>query len=217
MSSSLNLPFREDEVKDYERKRYRGLDQKIVHGREERILRKILKKIGQESPLALDVPCGYGRFSSLFLRRGLRLVSSDFSLPMVRRARERSEHPGWPLAVVANLKEGLPFKESSFHSLFSIRFFHHLHLAEEREAILREFSRVSQRYVVLSYYQMNWLHSLQRKLRRLIKRSKTRIKMISRGQLEREVQEAGLRIVRIFPLFRGIHAYKLALLEKPKI
>jgi hypothetical protein len=52
-------------------------------------------------------------------------------------------------------------------------------------------------------------------LRRWIKKSKTRIKMISFFQLEREARGAGFRIVRTFPLIRGIHAQHIALLEKP--
>jgi len=215
MFFSLNIPFQKHEVEDYERTRYRGLDQKIVHWREKRILRRILKEVRADSSLVLDVPCGYGRFSSLLLEQGLPLVSSDLSFHMVKRARERSEYPGLPLGVVADLKQGLPFKLGVFAFVFSIRFFHHLHKEEEREAILKEFSRVSAKWLILSYYKMNFLHSLQRRLRRWIKKSKTRIKMISPFQLEREARGAGFRIVRTFPLIRGIHAQHIALLEKP--
>lgn len=214
MFFSHNIPFEKHEVDDYERKRYRGLDQKIVHWREKTILRRILKGVSHDSGWALDVPCGYGRFSSLFLEKGLCLVNSDLSFHMVKRARERSQYFGFPLAVVANLKQGLPFKQGVFHLVFSIRFFHHLHKEEERKAVLREFSRLEPKWVILSYYKMNRLHFLQRKLRRWLKRSKTQIKMISSSQIEREAQGAGFRIVRTFPLFKGIHAQQIALLEK---
>ena len=211
---SASAPFQEHEVDEYERKRYRGLDQRLVHRREKKILRKILQKVEETSFLVLDVPCGYGRFSDMILEKDLSLVSSDISFYMVKRTKEKSSHPAYPLAVVGDVKKGLPFKQGVFGLLFSIRFFHHVHRKHEREAILGEFSRVTSHWTVLSYYQMNFLHSLQRKLRRKIKQSKTRIKMIPRKDFESEVESAGYNIVRIYPLFRGIHSQHIALLRK---
>ena len=89
-----DAPFQEHEVDEYERKRYRGIDQRIVDWRERRILRKILQKMRDSSFLALDIPCGYGRFSGMLLERGYSLVSSDLSFFMVRRAREKMGSPG---------------------------------------------------------------------------------------------------------------------------
>ncbi|HEX9902326.1 MAG TPA: hypothetical protein VGB72_05645, partial [Acidobacteriota bacterium] len=68
MSSSTSLPFTEPEVADYEQRRYRGLDQRLVHSRETRILKSLLCRV-VAGPLrpnrVLDAPCGYGRFSAL--------------------------------------------------------------------------------------------------------------------------------------------------------
>ncbi|UCC41886.1 MAG: methyltransferase domain-containing protein [Candidatus Aminicenantes bacterium] len=211
---SLSAPFQEHEVEEYERKRYRGLDQRLVHRRETKILKKILQKVGSTSLRALDVPCGYGRFSDLILDKDFSLVSSDISFSMVKRAREKSSHPDRPLAVIADVKKGLPFKQGVFGLLFSIRFFHHVHEKQERELILEEFSRITSQWTVLSFYRMNFLHFLQRKLRRKVKKSKTRIKMISGKDFENEVERAGYEIVKIYPLFRGIHSHHIALLRK---
>ncbi len=216
IGKSTNMPFEKQEVEEYERKRYRGIDQRLVHGREGSLLRKILRKIGEGPLLVLDVPCGYGRFSDLLLDKGFTLVSSDLSFHMVRRARERGEHPHsrFISGVVADAKQGLPFKNDSFSLLLSMRFFHHVHEQEEREFILKEFCQASSDWVILSYYQKNLLHYLQRILRRKIKKSRTRIKMIPRREFYKEVEGAGLRVVKISPLFRGIHAHHIALLRK---
>lgn len=210
----LNVPFKREEVEEYERKRYRGIDQKLVHMREKGILRKILKRTGKGTALALDVPCGYGRFTSLFLERSLVLVSSDLSFHMVKRTMEREEDSERLLGVVADSMFGLPFKEGVFDLLLSMRFFHHLHQKEERKAVLEEFFGVTKEWIILSFYQMNFLHLIQRKFRRRIKKSKTRIKMISRKEFETEVRAEGFDVVRIFPLFRGIHSHHIALLKK---
>lgn len=211
---SSNVSFQKQEVEDYERKRYRGFDQRLVDRRERRILREIFDTIKEDSPRVLDIPSGYGRFSDLVLRRGWILISSDLSFYMVRRARERSLLEGFHSAVVSDAKAGLPFKKDAFSVLVCMRFFHHLHQREEREFILKEFSTICSRWVVLSYYKKTFLHRLQRKLRRRVKKTKTRIHMMSRRDFEEEVNRAGLRIEKIFPLFRIFHAHHIILLKK---
>ncbi len=213
-----NVPFQKHEVKDYERKRYRGLDQKLVHGREMRILRKMLRRIRLEkdndSLRALDLPCGYGRFSHLLQEERFSPVNSDLSFHMVERAGEKHANPDKIQGVVADAKQGLPFQRGVFSIVFSMRFFHHLHDKEDREAILKEFSRVTSDWAILSFYQRNALHVLQRKLRSRVMKKKTRIKMIPRKEFYQGIEDAGLNIVKVIPLFRGIHAHHIALLKK---
>jgi SAM-dependent methyltransferase len=206
--------FQNHEVEDYEKRRYRGLDQRLVDRREKRILRRILEGIDEDVNRVLDIPCGYGRFSDLLLEKGLVLVSSDLSFHMVSRARKRSPGKKNHSVVVCDAKKGLPFKKGSFSSVLSMRFFHHLHKKEERLSVLKEFSRVCARWVILSYYRRNRLHSLQRKLRKRIKKSKRRIHMISRRDFEQEVNGIGLSVVKVFPLFRILHAQSIVLLRR---
>jgi len=216
MSSSVNRPFRKDEVEDYERRRYRGLDQRIVHSREMRILDKVFRRITTPGPLSvLDAPCGYGRFSGFLLGRAAFLASSDLSAAMVERAASKRSESNSPHGVVADLKQGLPFVPQAFGAVFSMRFFHHLHRSEDRLHVLEEFHRVSGRWAVVSFYRLNPLHGFQRWLRRGIKRTKTRIKMIPGDEFVREAEQAGWRVVRVYPLLRGIHGQHIALLEKP--
>jgi len=215
--SPTNIPFEREEVEDYERKRYRAWDQKLVDRKERKILEKILDEIGEGEHTVLDLPSGYGRFSELLLRRGFHLVSSDLSFHMVERAREKSAVNSFLSAVVADAKNGLPFKKDTFDIILSMRFFHHLSNAKEREFILHEFSAVSAKWVILSFYQKTFSHLLQRKLRRKVKKTKRRISMISRKEFLQETKRAGLSVVKVFPLFKGIHAHQIALLRKAKI
>ena len=219
MFFSVKRPFQDHEVADYERRRYRGFDQRWVHGREVRILRKAMRIIQAEEPgrpsdLALDAPCGYGRFSGLLIEAGYRPVSCDLSPAMVRRARAKNSASHIPMGIVADLTRGLPVRAGAFPLVFSLRFFHHLHRPEERRAAFREFARASAGRLILSFYQANPLHRAQRALRRRIKKSRTRIKMISAREFREEAAEAGFRVVHVFPLLRGIHAQHIALLEK---
>ena len=111
--------------------------------------------------------------------------------PMVERAvegRDRARHLG---GVAADLRGGLPFKSAAFGYVFSMRLFHHLHGAEDRRAVLREFARVASGGVVMSFYRFRGLHALQRRLRRLFKPSHRDIKMMAGETFEREAAEAG--------------------------
>jgi len=208
--------FKEHEVKEYERKRYRGIDQRLVHRREISILERFLERLDPESGVVLDIPCGYGRFSSLMRKRGWGFVSSDYSFSMVKRAMESGGEStllkDW--GVVADAKKGLPFKEGTFPVLLCMRFWHHVHDPAERKAILDFFSQVTSGWVILSFYQVNALHRLQRRFRRKLKKSPTRIKMISREEFYEEIQGSGFECTKVVPLIRGIHAQHVALLKK---
>ena len=214
----VSEPFQKHEVAEYEKKRYRGWDQRIVHIREQRILKRFLRKITRDSGDFLDVPCGYGRFSSLVWERGLRLVSSDISFHMVKRACERNSREISSEAVrgvVADAKQGLPFRDNAFAGILSMRFFHHIHSGEDREKILSEFARITDGWIILSFYQTNFLHILQRRFRRLVKKGRTKIKMIPRKVFEQELLRCNLKLVRISPLLKGLHAQHIALIHKP--
>ena len=212
------MSFEKQEVADYEKKRYRGLDQRLVHSREEKILKKIFNRIGNAGGIILDLPCGFGRFSAFLLGRGFSLVSSDLSFHMVERANEKMAglSRAYPRGAVADAVFGLPFKGNAFSVVFSMRLFHHIHQSEDRHKILEEFARVSSSWVVLSYYQTNALHKIQRQFRRRIKKTPTRIKMITRKEFQAEAGRWGLDIVKIFPLFRGLHSQNIVLLKKAR-
>jgi SAM-dependent methyltransferase len=230
---SFSSKFTRAGVRDYESRRYRGLDQRIVHAREMKLIRKMLAFAAEGSDSrgpgsgrrALDLPCGYGRFTPTLRELGYDVISADLSFEMARRAAENAaafgENSGgapagagtWFPAVAANAGR-LPFRPGVFDLIFSIRFFHHVHQPDERARILREFRRTSAGYVLVSFYRMNGLHVLQRRIRRWFGKSRTNIKMVEPGIFEKTAEAAGFETIRVRPLFRGLHAYHLALLKK---
>jgi len=213
----MTSSFTRDGVRDYERRRYRGLDQRLVHARETRLARKFLAAVEAETGgrlaaggRVLDLPSGYGRFSPLLAETAGRFFNADLSFEMVRRAAETSGRPG----VVADAKRGLPFRSGAFTAVFSMRFFHHLHDPADRRAVLAEFARVSSGWAVVSYYRTNALHKAQRALRRAVRKNPRKIRLIEAGEFASAAAEAGWEVVRDAPLFRGLHAARIALLRK---
>jgi SAM-dependent methyltransferase len=223
MSPSANKPFDRTGVADYEKRRYRGLDQRLVDRRERAILRHILRKVendkpgsfaGGRSPLVLDAPCGYGRFTGLLLDAGVKLVSGDLAKAMVERALENKSDPKHIGGVVSDFRRGLPFRPGAFDYVFSMRLFHHLHEADDRTAVLREFARTAKSGAILSFYKVRGIHAFQRRIRRFLKKARREIKMVPGATFEQEVREAGFTVERVIPLFRGVHAQHIVLLKK---
>lgn len=208
--------FQPLEVAEYEKMRYRSWDQRLVDQREKKILQEYFLRIEPRRRLLLDLPCGYGRFVSLSLSQGYQVVPADLSPAMVARTLQRNVAGGVTGGVVVDALQGLPFKDESFGLILAMRFFHHLHQEEERMAVLREFWRVTQEDVVLSFYQENLLHRAQRRLRRWLKKSPTRIKMITWAEFRREISETGWALVEKKALFPGIHSQVIVRLKKLK-
>src|SRR5215831_17190605 len=75
------------DVQDYQRQRYRSVDQALVNWREQHIVEALLKSCHLQGGSVLDVPCGYGRFTALFARLGMTVTGADVSDEMVHLAR----------------------------------------------------------------------------------------------------------------------------------
>lgn len=215
--SKMRTGFQPHEVRDYEKRRYRHIDQRVIDRREKNILSRILSVIPGRSPLVLDMPCGYGRFSGMLRAGADPLVVSDLSYHMVHRARENAG-PGPPatLGAVGDAAAGLPFARDVFGLVVSMRLFHHLRTPEKRAAVLKELSRVAKGPVILSYYRLNGLHRLQRRIRKSLRKKGARISMLPAVDFRREAGAAGLRINKSYSVLPGIHAQTIVYLEKER-
>jgi len=202
------------DVEEYRKTRYKGIDQKIINKRELEILEKIFRSIEEKSISVLDVPCGYGRFSELFLKRSLDLTSVDISFPMVLATRKysppaNSKHH----FLVGDIKQ-LPLKENSFDCIVTIRLFQHVLNSSDRCQILKELHRVAKRIVIISFYRYNLLHSAERWVRCRTKNVKKRISMLPLSDFVKESNSAGFKVLNLFPVIRYFHAHNIVLLKK---
>jgi len=213
---SQRIFFKDREVLDYEKKRYRGFDQKIVDWREKRIAGRMLKQDKGSAKRILDIPCGYGRFSEFLAKNSVYLISADLSFSMVKRAMENRFSSGIDKGsgTACDAVEGLPFKAEIFDGIFSLRFFHHLHEREQRIHVLKEFFRVSSSWVIISFYSLNSLHKAQRRIRKMAGKSRAHINMMSKKDFIGEAREAGFYVEKICPLIKGLHSQHMVLLKK---
>lgn len=203
------------DVARYEATRYRG-DQKLIDRREQRIVRALLARAaaGRRDLKAIDVPCGFGRFTPALLEVASWLVDADRSDAMAGRARDRAlslgaQAPGFGVADI----RALPFATGAFDVVLSMRLLHHLHEKADRDAMFRELARISAKHVVISYYDRTTLHRWQRSLSGVFKPRRRKSKIFFFGTFKEEVEAAGMRVIAEDAPMPFLHAQRVALLE----
>lgn len=199
------LPESLDEVRNYEGSRYKGLDQRIVHSIEYRITTNFIHEVAQPDDHILDIPCGYGRFTQYFVVGPWRVTAADLNPHMLQRVQDRfGERASYSQGSITEM----PFDDESFDGLLSMRLIQHFHTSEVRIAAFREIGRVIRRWAIVSVYSTSALHKLMRHVREFHK-----ITMVDQSQLEQEIDQAGLHIIKSKKILPGIHAQTILLLE----
>lgn len=204
------------DVEEYRKTRYKGIDQRIINKKERKILEKIFESIEEKNISVLDIPCGYGRFSELLLKKSLNLTSADISFPMVLTTRKYSPPTNSPHHFLVGDIKHLPLKDNSFGCIVTIRLFQHILHSSARFQILKELHRVAKKFVILSFYRYNFLHSVERWVRCRIKNVNKKISMWPLGDLEKELSSVGFKVLNLFPVMRYFHAHNIVLLQKLK-
>ena len=194
---------------DYQRQRYRSLDQAWVNWREQCLLTQLLMQCQLAQGTVLDVPCGYSRFAPVYAHLGITAIGADVSYDMAHLAagnHARHDRERWLCANVL----ALPFIDSVFDSVLCIRLLHHRYSDVERQRILRELARVSRRFVIISFYRPTLLHTVARYWRG----SRDRLAMMTLPHLRELAHASGLQIERVHSLLRFCHAQTLVVLTK---
>jgi SAM-dependent methyltransferase len=147
--SAFNARFTEREQAERYRDRYRIGRRARIDAREREVLRDLLGAVGHVS-VALDIPGGTGRLTSLIAEFSDRVILGDRSPAMLEVAREDLSDPH--VEYLKTDAQSIELETASVDLVFSHRFLHHIHSAEARACVFREFARVSRRYVIASYY-----------------------------------------------------------------
>jgi ubiquinone/menaquinone biosynthesis C-methylase UbiE len=142
----------------------------------------------------LDLPCGTGRFTGALAREGFEIVGSDISLEMLKKA--ASIPAGRQQAICGYVQanaEHLPLRSDSLDCVVCIRFMMHVDPAT-RVRMLREFHRVSRRWVIVDYrHKYTFRYVLTHTFGKL-GLGRTPLSRVSRADLEQEFRDAGFAI-----------------------
>ncbi|MFW6348933.1 MAG: class I SAM-dependent methyltransferase [Thiohalospira sp.] len=192
-------------VRHYRERRYKGLDQRIVHDLEARIINGYLARVCREGDSVLDMPIGYGRFIDDLHQRGCNVVGGDRKQGMLDLCTETwgEEQP-----LVRLNGDALPFADDSFDGLTCIRLFQHLHDPALRQGVMNEIGRVTRRWAIVTTYLASPVHGLLHRSRGL-----KRLSRHDGAGLQWMLGRAGLRLVEGRRSMPGLHAQYVMLLE----
>ena len=147
----------------------------------------------------LDLPCGTGRFTGALAREGYEIIGSDISLEMLHKAAAQESQNGPQLSIRGYVQanaEALPLRNDALDCVVSIRFMMHVDPVT-RVRMLREFGRVSRRWVIVDYrhcYTFRYVltHTLGR-----LGLGRTPLSRVSRKELDQEFATAGFAIRKV--------------------
>ena len=175
-----------------------------------RIRRNVRKWNAIQKALALtngvktivDLPCGTGRFTGDLARAGYQVVGSDISVEMMQQAAKLLSHNNIRGYVRADA-EAMPFPAKSVDCVMSIRFLFHVD-PQTRRRMLREFGRVSRRWIIADYrHKYSFRYGIW-KIARTLGLSKRPFERVSVKSMKAEFEDAGLRVVKIVPVRRWL-------------
>ncbi len=197
MSESSDYPGRAGYRNPAKAERYAGRSPSR-NASEERLLVPLLQSIRPKDEadrlVALDIPAGAGRMSRCLKVLGFEVFESDIAFEMLAMGRRLSDGKTPPLAVVGDLEGRLPFHERAFDLVLCWRLLHHLPSHALLGHVLLELSRVSRRWVIVSFFHPVSLHNLQRQVVRAVTGRRSIRYAHHPATIRRMAEEAGLRV-----------------------
>jgi ubiquinone/menaquinone biosynthesis C-methylase UbiE len=187
--------------------RFESGSRQRIDTREQRAVRKVFDEL-DDCRRVLDVPCGAGRFAKTLTQGGRLVIQADVSREMVALACRH--HQRGVQADAANL----PFNDDAVDCVFSNRLLHHILPRDERAVFLREFRRVTRRWVVVTFFDYRLFAPVRKALKK-IKRAKIRYdEQPTFAEFEAEIRACGFRVAKVVPTGPVWVAEKYLVLEK---
>jgi ubiquinone/menaquinone biosynthesis C-methylase UbiE len=194
-------------------KRFESGSRQRIDRREQRAVRRIFSTLA-DCRSVLDVPSGAGRFVQSLSQGGRRVLEVDVSFEILTFARERYLKQKADAHAMQGDASRLPFLDGAVDCVFSNRLLHHIHAPAERKMFLREFHRVSRRYVVVSFFNYKGFARVRSFLKRLKGRVPPYANQPTQAEFVAEAAEAGFRVLEVVPTGMPWVSQKYVVLEK---
>jgi len=192
-----------DKAKNYEKKRFtRRYRMRRLDRLEKAFAMQVVEMLGN------SVPCGDGRFFDIF-SNAKKLTMIDYSENMLAVAKEKigdAKNVEFVRADISNL----PLPADSAELCFCMRLFHHMEDDHTRLTALKELSRISNKYVAMSFYNKGCLRFYRRKLLG----KKIRGSYVTFAHIVELASQAGLKFVKRIPSVNTIEPQCLVIFEK---
>ncbi len=188
----------------YDEHRFSGVLGRLKNWRDQRLVEKAVRHAGHVERI-LDVPCGTGRLLRSLASRVPHSVGADISLDMIQFSRLPTPVKGGPKGLLEYVQcdaKYLPFSNDSFDVVVSGRFLHHLfHLPRaERVQVMREFARVSRKWVLGDFNIQYGLKYYINRLRSTLVGKPLKSQRMAAGKVFGELAQAGLQVEQVYPI-----------------
>jgi len=168
-----------------------NIDVKMVAHNEVKNIDELLEKTSGVKRI-LDIPCGTGKLANVLLKYG-NVIAADISDAMIENARgDYESHPNF-LGFVCTDAANLDFDSENFDCIVSLRLMHRVP-SEMRNSMLKEFHRVSKKYLIISYGYTNTFHNMRLKTLTYLKGKNPTPCGSQLKDIEHELQASGWKI-----------------------
>jgi len=188
----------------YDEHRFSGALGRLKNWRDQRLVQKAVRHAGRVERI-LDVPCGTGRLLRSLASRVPHSIGADVSLDMIEFSRLYPSVKNGPKGLLEYVQcdaRYLPFSNDSFDLVVSGRFLHHLfHLPQsERLQVIREFARVSRKWVLGDFNIQYGLKYYVNKVRSVLKGKPLKSQRRTATEVFEELTQAGLQVEQVYPI-----------------
>jgi ubiquinone/menaquinone biosynthesis C-methylase UbiE len=204
----------ESVAQDYDRERFSSFSGRTFDRLEKRAIRKLVRQAHRMSTQLhiLDVPCGTGRITEMFLQDGFSVVGGDVSPAMLEVARRKCHRFGTDASFRELDLDAPDIGGQTFDLVSCIRLFHHLDTVD-RERILGSLARLTHRFVLVNVSYSSTYYRLRRRAKRFLRQGVSRASSTWR-EVCRETASAGLNVVAWQYVFPAVSEDLILLLEK---
>jgi SAM-dependent methyltransferase len=189
----------------------RTLSHLLVARAEQAAVRRLLDPIRQRLALVADIPCGTGKLVPVLAP--IPTIGGDVSRQMMTIARAGARDTSAPWQFAQLDVTALPFQSKTFDLVICLRLLHRVP-QDIKVTALGELTRVSRRFVMVSYGVTNAWHALRQRLRRLVRGGNSVPYPMSRESAADLFRKSGWRVAsRVSPL-PVVSAEEIALLVR---
>jgi ubiquinone/menaquinone biosynthesis C-methylase UbiE len=159
-----------------------------------------IKTRGYEINSLLDIPCGTGRIFSTLLAERVSFIGADISLEMMKYYTSMLK-PGQTVPLIQCDAERMPFKDNSFDVITCLRFLTMKVPGEVRASIFKEMNRVSRAWVIIECRHKSPVSTIGDWVFQKFFHHHPRFNYFSRDEIKKELNEAGIELIRIYKPF----------------
>ena len=186
---------------------------KAINRREQRAVTRIFAGLG-DCRSVLDIPSGAGRFAKTLSAGGRKVIGADSAFEILEYGHQRAVKSGLPVSFLQADAAKLPFSDGALDGIFCNRLLHHILSARERAVFLKEFHRVTKRYLVISFFDYRSFGVVRRFLKALKGRKPTYAQQPTFEEFTEEVLAAGFKVQAVVRTGAAWVAQKYFVLEK---